>query len=155
MSLPATVPTAFTITLHSVTNNSASSSDAVDNTTNGYAAAKISLKITTGSTAHTDGSVFNVYLLFSDNHGTPIRDDNWTGSASTSFFAFNSRLLGTLKVSTATNTAHTAFFNTKDVVDHLGPVWGIAVENKTGQTTNSTAGNHAARFLYVLEDSPV
>jgi hypothetical protein len=138
--------TAFDIDLHSLTDTTAKQSDSVSNS-NDYPAALIGLKITTGGTAHSDGSVFIVYLF---RRLTNAQDDN-AGATKTTITPRNMHVIGTLQVGTATNTAYEKVFTTEHL-GPLGPEWGIAVKNMTNQTTHATAGNHSAHYRYYIPE---
>ena len=137
----------LTITLASLTNSTAGvgrQSTLVDNTTNLYTSAEIALKITMG-TSPTANSLIYVYLIRSDNAGTPVIDDG-AGASDAGLTVVNAPLLGTILCSAATsNAAYYGVFDTK-FLGSLGPKWGIAIVNSSGATLNSTGGNHLAEF---------
>lgn len=154
----ATVKDAFaaaatmTITLGSLANSAAGvgrQSTLVDNTSNLYTSAQIALKITTGTTP-TANSLIYVYLIRSDNNGTPIIDDG-AGASDAGLTVVNAPLLGTILVPAATsNTAYYGVFDTK-FLGSLGNKWGIAVVNNSGAALNSTGGNHVVEFVGITQ----
>jgi hypothetical protein len=127
----------FTITLASLTNGSARQSTMISNASPGYYGALVTLKIESGGSAPTAGTVYEVYLLRSD--GT--QGDDAVGASDAAITIENSQLLGTIVV---TANANKNFYGTFDT-GVFGPLpisWGIAVKNASGQTINSTEGNH-------------
>lgn len=150
MGLVGSAPTAFTITLNSKANNSTQSSASVDNTTNGYGRAIVSVQLKSGGTAPTEDAVAFVYLLRDDNDSTdPIRTDNWDGTNSSSFVRENAPILGTIVFTATANKEFVGEFDTGPF-GPLGPKWGIAVENQSGQALNSA--DNIARFRYVTSE---
>lgn len=144
--MPDQSETAFDIDLNSLTHTNAKQSDSVTNS-NDYPSAYIILSIMTGSVAPSTGSVFIVYLF---RRMTNAQDDN-AGSTKGSITPRNMKVIGVLQVSNATNTAFEVILTTEHL-GPLGPEWGIAVKNMTGQTTNSTAGNHSAYYRYYVPE---
>ena len=138
--------TAIDIDLESLADGSAEQSDSISNSDD-YPAAMIGLKITTGSTAHDDGSVFILYLF---RRFTNVQDDG-AGTTKGSITPRNMMVIGSLTVGTATNTAFEKIFSTEHL-GPLGPEWGIAVKNSTGQTTHATAANSVAYFRYYVPE---
>ena len=138
---------AMTITLASLANSTAGvgrQSTLVDNTSNLYSSAQIAIKVTVGTTP-TANSLIYVYLIRSDNSGTPIADDG-AGASDAGLTVINAPLLGTILCSAATsNAAYYGVFDTKSL-GSLGPKWGIALVNATGVALHVTAGNHVVEF---------
>lgn len=121
----------ITITLASLANGSTNASNAIDNSTNLFLSANVQVKVRTGSSGAAATGVTNVYLVRSADGGTTYDDSTRT-------------LLGTL----ATNANSTTYINTwsTEPLGQLGTHWKIAVENRSGGTFDSTAGNHSAAF---------
>lgn len=135
--------TAFTITLASLANSSVGvgrQSTMVSNSSN-RPAALIFVKITSGSSAPTAGATYNVYLLRGD--GTN-RTDN-AGASDAGHTVENAPLLGTIVVTATTSKAFYAEFDTMPL-GPLGTEFGITVVNASGQTLNSTGGNHVCAY---------
>lgn len=133
----------FTITLASLASGSARQSTLLDNSSSDYPAAIIYLKITSGSVAPTAGSIYEVYLIRGD--GT-LRDDN-AGATDAAITIENAPLLGTIVLTATTSKAFYGVFDTSSL-GPLGPEWGIAVKNSSGQTLNTTEGNHDYNYVY-------
>lgn len=136
----------FTITLASLADGSARSSSSITNS-NDYPAALVALRIQSGSTAPDADSAYIVYLL--RDTGT-VATDGWGGSDA-SFTPVNAKPLGHIRVTANTNTN---FYGVFDTSPHgpLGPTWGIAIANESGQALNSTEGNHQKYYVYYLPE---
>lgn len=135
--LNATNSGSITITLSSVTNNSFAVSNAIDNSTNLYLSALIQVKLKTGASGVSATGFFNVWLLRSTDGGSTYSDNNAV-------------LLGSM-AAVANATTYTTILST-EAVGPLGTSWKIAVENRTGATTDTTAGNHKAEFTGIKFD---
>ena len=144
---------AFTITLASLTNNSARESTAVDNTSALYldALVRLQIKLQAGSPSGT----INIYAYGSEdgsNYG-----DNATGSdaAVTMRSPTNLVLIGV--INTPTSGALTYKSQPMTVARAFGGVlprkWGIVVENKCGITFDATEGNHAKAYTGIYMES--
>lgn len=138
----------ITITLASLASSTAGvgrQGTLVDNTTNLYLGALVSLSFTVGTTP-TANTPISVYLIRSDNNTTPIIDDGG-GATDAAITIKNANLLGTLICTAATtNAVYSGLFDTT-FLGTLGPKWTIAVVNSTGVTANVTAGNFVASFI--------
>jgi len=134
------------MTLASLANGNAQQSTIVSNSNN-YPAALIFLKITSGSVAPTNGTVYEVYLLRGD--GTNKTDN--AGASDAAITIENAPLLGTIVV---TNNANKAFYGEFDTspLGPLGSEWGIAVKNASGQTLNATEANHVKAYQYYVPE---
>ena len=138
--------TAFTITLASLANAAARQSSMIDNSTNKYEGALITVKIMSGVSTPTAGTAYEVYLLRRDDHASPnVADDN-AGSSDAAITIENAALLGIIRV---TANSAKAFYGTFDTapLGVLGPSWGIAIRNGSGQTISSTEGDHIERYV--------
>ena len=137
----------FIITLASLADAAGRCSDAEANASD-YPAAKITIKLTSdGASAPDDMSVCTVYLLL--DPGT-IASDGWAGSDA-AFTPLNSFILGTLLFTDDANTAFYGVFDTEKF-GAIGPSFGIAIVNDSGQALHSTGGNHLCHYkLYYPE----
>ena len=135
----------FTITLASLASGSARQSTLVTNTSPGYPAALIILKIQSGGTGPTAGAVYEVYLLRADE--TPTNGDDGLGASDAAITIENANLLGTIVVTNTTNKNFYGVFDTAPL-GPLGPKWGIAIKNSSGQALNATEGNHSKQYIY-------
>lgn len=134
----------FTLTLSSLANSAVGvgrQSTLVDNTTNRYLSALISLNIKVGTTP-TANSLIYIYLIRQNNDGTPIADDN-AGASDAGITIINAPLLGTILVPDATSNANYRKTFDTSFLGPLGPKWGIAVVNSSGVALNSTEGAYS------------
>jgi hypothetical protein len=141
--------TTFTITLASLASGSARQSTMIDNT-NLRPAAIVYLKIESGAVAPTAGSVYEIYLLRGDAAAATYRTDG-AGASDAAITIENAQLLGTIVV---TATANKNFYGEFDTwpLGPLGPEWGIAVKNTSGQALNATEGNHLKEYVLYLPE---
>jgi hypothetical protein len=139
---------AFTITLASLANATAQQSSMIDNSSNLYSSANIFVKITSGSSAPTAGSVYSVYLLRRDDHASPNISEDSAGGSDAAITIENATPLGVIIVTASANKAFIGVFSTT-ALGPLGKSWGIAIKNNSGQTIHATEGNHLARWVGV------
>lgn len=135
----------LTITLASLANSTTAGrqSTLVSNSGN-YPAALIFVKLRTGSSAPTAGSIIEVFLIRSD--GTTA--DDGAGASDAALTIENAPLLGTVAVLTNTTAKDLyAVFDTAPL-GPLGGTWGIAVRNQSGTTLDTTAGNFSIGYSY-------
>lgn len=133
----------FTITLASLANGSARQSTLLDNSTTDYPSALVHIKIKSNASTPTAGTVYEVYLLRSDG---AIADDA-AGASDAAITIENAPLLGTI---VATATANKLFYGVFDTspLGPLGPTWGIAIKNSTGQALHATEGDMDYNYTY-------
>ncbi len=140
----------FTCTLASLADGSARQSTMINNSSN-YPAAIVYLRIKSGATAPTAGAVYEIYLLRGDDAATSTyRTDN-AGAADAALTIENAQLLGTLVV---TATASKNFYGEFDTspLGPLGPEWGIAIRNKSGQALSATEADHLKEYVYYVPE---
>jgi len=139
-------PAAFTISLNSLASSNAGAgrqSTLVDNTTNLYESAIVSVSLKMGTTP-TANTLCYVYLIRSNNDSTPLVDDG-AGASDAAITIVESSLLGVLVCPSATTGLQiTKNFDTSPL-GPLGPKWGIAVVNST-QVALSSSG-HTASYI--------
>jgi hypothetical protein len=116
----------------------------VSNASPSIPAAMIYLRLQSGGTGPTAGSVYEVFLIRGDAQGTPIRDDG-AGASDAAITIENAPLLGTMILTTTANKNFYGIFDTAPL-GQLGVEWGIAIRNSSGQTMNGTEGNHLKRY---------
>jgi hypothetical protein len=138
----------FTITLASLANGSARQSTLLTNSSN-YPGAIIYLKITSGASAPTAGTVYEVYLIRADETPT-IADDN-AGASDAAITIENAPLIGTIVTTATTAKAFYGVFDTASL-GPLGPKWGIAIKNSTGNALSATEGNHGYEYVYYVSE---
>lgn len=137
----------FTMTLASLANAAARQSTLISNSNN-YPSALVYLKITSGGSAPTVGTVYEVYLIRSD--GTNATDN--AGASDAAITLENAQLLGTIIVTATTAKAFYGEFDTAPL-GPLGASWGIAVKNSTGNALSSTEGDHTKAYQYFVPEA--
>ena len=111
--------------------------------------ALVSVKVTSnGAAAPTANSVVAVYLI--RDTGTLV-DDN-AGPSDAALTVENSPMLGTIVFTATTAKAFVGIFST-EFLGPLGPNWGIALVNVTGQALHATEANHACHFRYFYDEA--
>ncbi len=138
----------ITLTIASLTNNSARASTAVDNTSNLYTNALVQLKIKSGASSTSSTGYVNVYAYGTADGGTTYSDGaSGTDGALTMTAPPNIRLIGSINV---VANATTYKSDAMSVAAAFGGVlpdhWGIVIENKTGGTLDATGGSHFAIY---------
>jgi hypothetical protein len=135
--------TAFTITLASLANGSARQSTIVDNTTDRFSRVIVYTKIKQG-TSPTGNKTVTAYLLRDDNNGTNHRTDG-AGASDAVITILNATLIGIMNNKSSPTTGDVLYG--EFIIDNPGPKWGIAIQNDTGVSLDSTGSNHWARFV--------
>ncbi len=145
---------ALTITVASLTNSSLRQSAVVDNSSNLFFDAIVSVKLKTNSSGTSSIGYCNVYAYATADGGT-----TYTGGASGSDAAYtadstNLVLLGIVTM-TANSTTYTGTFNLSRAFGYGGipEKWGIVIENGTGATLDSTGGNPAILYQGIYAQS--
>ena len=139
----------ITITIASLTNNSARESTVIDNTSNLFLDALVMVKIKSAAASTSATGYVNVYAYGTTDTTTPSYSDTATGTdaAITLTSPPNVKLIGTLNVVANATTYKGGPFSVAAAFGGVLPEkWGIIIENKTGATLDSTAGNHFAIY---------
>lgn len=137
--------TSITITLNGLTNSSSRSSAAVDNSSNLFVDALVQIKVKTNASGTSGTGTVNIYVYASADGGTSYPDGCGTDTGISS--VADLRFLG--QVNTVANS--TSYISEPmSVASAFGGLlpenWGIAVQNLSGATLDSTAGNFDAFF---------
>jgi hypothetical protein len=141
----------FTCTVANLANNSARQTTLVANSNN-YPAALVGVKLSSGTSAPTVGTVYEIYLIRSNVAAVGgVVDDN-AGASDAAITIENAPLLGSLIVTATSNKAFSGVFDTA-ALGPLGPEWGIAVWNRSGQALHTTAGNHLLNYVYYVPEA--
>lgn len=141
----------FTITLATLANAAARQSTMISNT-NGYPAALVYLAIKSGATPPTAGTSYKVYLLRgNDPSSSNYRTDGAGASDAAMSTVLGAQLLGTIPVTAAANTVFYGEFDTS-ALGSLGPEWGIAILNNTGQAIHGTEGDMYKGYVYYVPE---
>lgn len=136
-----------TISPASVTNGSARESTAIDNGTDKFEDALVSVKLKSGGSGTASTGYVNVYAYGTVDNGTTY-PDNVTGSdaAITLTVPPNLRLIGILNM-VANGVTYKGVFSVARAFGGVLPQkWGIVLENKSGGTLDATGGNHAVLY---------
>lgn len=142
--------TTMTMTLASLATASARQSTMVANSSNRLGAV-VYLRIKSGGSAPTAGTTYDVYLLRGDDaSSSTFRTDN-AGASDAAITIENAALLGSI-VLTATTAKN--FYGEWDTapLGPLGPEWGIAVLNRSGQALSATEGDHLKEFVTYYDE---
>lgn len=141
----------FTLTLASLANGSGRQSTLIDNSSNDYPAALVFLKIKSGGTGPTAGAVYEVYLIRGNDPSSSDYRSDGAGASDAALTIENATLIGTIVV---TNTANKVFYGEFDTAPFgpLGPEWGIAVKNSSGQALHGTEGDHYKGYVYYVPE---
>lgn len=138
---------AITITLASLGSASQRQSTAIDNTTNLFMDAKVSVKIKTGASGVSATGFVNVFAFGSADGGT-----TYNGGCGASDAAFSGNkdaliFLGSIPA-IANATTYVGLFNLSRAFGFGGipASWGIVIDNQSGAALDSTAGNHAVLY---------
>lgn len=138
--------TAFTITLASLANAAARQSNMVDNSASNYPSAIIYVRIKSGNVPPTNGSLYTIHLIRRDSHSSPNVSDDGAGGSDAAITIENAPAIGAI---IATSTANKNFYAVLDtnVLGPLGPSWGIAIRNSSGQAISATEADHSVRYV--------
>lgn len=145
----------FTVSLASLASSTSAGqqSTLVDNSSNDRPAALVYFKTQVNATTSADGSI-TVYLIRgNDPSSSNVRTDN-AGASDAALTIRNATPIGSLFVPSGT-TSSTVLAGDWDTSPYgpLGPEWGIAVMNTTGQALHATSGNHYCGYVYYVPES--
>src|SRR5581483_3838746 len=143
--------TSFTITLVSLANGAGRQSSMVDNSSTKCRRAIVYIIIKSGGTGPNAGTFCNVYLLRGDNPASSAYRTDGAGASDAAITIANALPLGAIQVSNTANALFYGEFDTGDVTTDLGPEWGIAIVNNSGQALN--ASGHVAEYNYIIDQS--
>ena len=138
---------AFTITLAGLGNATSRQSTMVTNSNN-YPSALVSVRCQSGTNAPTVGTVYEVYLL----RKTGALADDAAGASDADITIENAPLLGTIVVTATADKDFIGIFDTGPL-GPLGPTWGIAVKNSSGQVMHSATSTSCAYYTYIVPEA--
>jgi hypothetical protein len=141
----------ITCTITSLTNTSKRQSTAIDNTSNLYLDALVSVQVKTASSATSATGVVNVYAYGTVDNGTTYSDGaSGTDGSITLTNPPNMRLIGVINA-VANSTTYTGgpWSVAAAFGGRLTAKWGIVVDNETGATLDASVG--AAKYQGVWE----
>jgi hypothetical protein len=138
----------FTITLAGLAGSR--QSDMIANTNN-YPAALVYFAIESGAGTPTSGTVYEIFLLRGDDPAASTYRTDGAGDSDAAITIRNAPLIGVIVV---LNSANTVFYGEFDTafLGPLGPEWGIAIRNSSGQTLNAVEGNHYKGYVYYVPE---
>ncbi len=138
----------LTITIASLTNNSARESTVVDNTTNLFLDALVMVKVKSAAASTAATGYVNVYAYATVDDGTTYSDTATGSDAAITLTAPpNVRLIGVINVVANSTTYKSGPFSVAAAFGGVLPAkWGIILVNKTGATLTATGGDHAAIY---------
>jgi hypothetical protein len=129
-------------------NNGARQSAAIDNRTNLFLDALVTVKVKSNAAGTSATGYVNVYAYGTTDDGT-----TYTDGASGSDATFtptappNMRLIGVINVvANATSYTGGPFSVAAAFGGNLPAFWGIVIENKTGAALDATEGNHLKTY---------
>jgi hypothetical protein len=135
-TLNVTNSNTITITLSSLTTGSSATSSAVDNSSNKFLSANITLKVKTGASGTSATGSWSAFVARSADSGSTYDDGKaFIGSIAT----------------VANATTYISTFSTESI-GPLGSHWKLVVTNNGGGTSDTTGGNHSAVFAGVKYD---
>jgi hypothetical protein len=145
---------AIIVTLASLANASARASTAIDNTTNLFLDALVSINIKSGASGTSASGTVNVYAYGSADGGSNYTENaSGTDAAITLTSPTNLRLIGLINT-TANATTYKATFSVANAFCGILPDhWGIVVLNSSGGALDSTEGNHLKVYQGILAQS--
>ncbi len=146
--------TAIVCTITSLATSSAREGTAVDNSTNLYFDALVSVVFTSITGSPASDLVVNVYAYGSEDgtiYGSPVTGTD--ASLGTLNTPTNLRSIGTISIlSTSSNAERTYISNPMSVAQAFGGSlprkWGIAVENRTGLAFSTSTASTAQKVSY-------
>lgn len=139
---------AFTITVASLSNNSARQSTEIDNSSNLYLDALVQVKIKSGASSTSATGVVNIFVFASaDDQASRTENAGATDAAITLTSPTNARLIGVVNVVANATTYYSGPFSVAAAFGGVLPkYWGIIVQNVSGGTLDSTGGNHTLYY---------
>jgi len=141
----------FTCSVANLATASARQSTMINNSSN-YPAALVYVKLKSGAAAPTVGTLYEVYLLRGDDASSSTLRTDAAGAADAAITIENAQLLGTIVVTATTAKNFYGEFDTAPL-GPLGPEWGIAIKNVTGQALDTTENNHFKGYVYYVPES--
>lgn len=142
----------ITCGIASLANNSLRQSTYVDNATNLYMDVLVFVKVKSGASGTSSTGMVNVYAYATADGGTTYTDGaSGSDGSITPTSPTNLRFLGTINVVANATTYYGGPFSMAAAFGCVPERWGIVIENKSGATLDSTAGNHACFYQGLLQ----
>lgn len=140
----------FTMSLAGLVNQTARQSTMVSNSNN-YPGAIVYFGISSGAVAPTSGAVYEVFLLRGNDPASSDYRTDGAGATDAAITIRNAHALGQIVVANSANTVFYGEFDTS-YAGPLGPEWGIAIRNSSGQNLHGTEGNHFKGYVYYVPE---
>lgn len=139
---------ALTISLGSLTNNSARQSTYVDNATNVFVDALVSVILKTGASGTAATGYANVYAYATVDGGSNYTEGaTGTDGSITLVSPTNLIRLGSINLVADATTYKSGPFSVAAAFGGQLPArWGIVIENKSGGTLSATGGDHSVVY---------
>ena len=134
----------FTHTLASLATATSRQTTMINNTSTFRPAAIVAFDIESNGSAPTAGSTYELYLLRGNAASPTVSTDN-AGASDAAITIENAPMLGAIVVTATANKHFYGDFDTA-ALGPLGPLWGIAVKNNSGQSLHATEGNHLKTY---------
>jgi hypothetical protein len=147
-----TASATITVTVASLASGSARASAAVDNSSNLFDDALVTLKIKTNAAGTSATGYCNIYAFASSNAGT-YYSDGASGSDSAQTLTKNARLIGVMSTIANATTYQSGPYSIAQAFGSMPRNWGIIVENQSGAALDSTGGNHDVNYMGVQYQS--
>jgi hypothetical protein len=138
----------ITCSIASLANGSMQQSNVIDNTTNLFLDALVTVKSKTNAAGVSSTGTLNVYVYGTTDGGTTYTDGaSGSDGAFTPTSPTNLRLIGVLNANTNGASFIGGPFSVAAAFGGVLPAkWGIVIENKEGAALDSTAGNHVIQY---------
>lgn len=151
----STTTTAFSITLANLSNVAARSSAYVDNSTNLYLDASVTVQIGIGTTTGTDNAVF----VYGYGGADTTNFGGWTSGTDAAVLTTmsNMPLLGVVALGlppfTSTNLRLYIGSVAQSFGGNLPKYWGVVIDNRSGGSLVNTATNHFVTYQGIYATS--
>lgn len=144
----------ITCGIASLANNSLRQSTYVDNATNLYMDVLVFVKVKSGASGTSTSGYINVYAYATADGGSTYTDGaSGSDSAITPTSPTNLKFIGMVNVVANATTYYGGPFSLAAAFGCVPERWGIVIENKTGGTLDTTAGNHSVTYQGLLQQS--
>lgn len=133
----------ITCTITSLTNTSLRQSTAVDNTSNLFLDALVTVKVKSGGSGTTSTGYVAVYAYGTTDGGTSY-DAGCTGSDasfSPSITPVNLAIIGIINLNANSSTVQRTFSVATSFGGQLPQKWGVVVDNESGGTLDASVGS--------------
>jgi hypothetical protein len=140
----------ITCTITSLANNGQRGSTVVDNSSNLFTDALVTVRVKTNSSGTSATGTVNVYAYATSDGGSNYTDGvSGSDGASTLTAPPNARLIGVINCVANSATYVGGPFSVAAAFGNVLPEkWGIIVENKTGATLDASVGNSFYQGVY-------